>query len=123
MASGVLRTVPYGDLLTASAERLGLALAQGDLAAALAAEADWISEVLPVSREQWLERVTSLMEMPLALPRTLPQVLGRYQARVTELLHTVETASGVREQGDILELAAGVPRAIAHADHPEELET
>jgi hypothetical protein len=89
----VLRTVPYGDLLMATAERLGIVLTRRDLTAALEAEAEWVSEVLPVSREQWLERIATLMEAPLVTPRTLPQVLGRYQAQLARLLASGDAAS------------------------------
>ena len=94
----VLRTVPYGDLLMAAAERLGIVLTRRDLAAALEAEADWVSVVLPVDRGEWLERITSLMEAPLASPPTLPQVLGRYQARLAKLHASAEAASGAQER-------------------------
>ena len=120
----VLRTVPYGDLLMAAAERLGIVLTRRDLAAALEAEADWVSVVLPVDRGEWLERITSLLEAPLASPPTLPQVLGRYQARLAKLDASTEAASGAQDRGDNLDLLAGLPRAIARGDRPvADLET
>jgi hypothetical protein len=119
----VLRTVPYGELLIALAERLGLTLSQRSLAAALEAEADWIGDVFPVGREDWLRRITSLMEVPLSSPRTLPHVLSQYEARVAELL-SAEAGPGRSEYGDLLELLAGLPAAIGRADRiDEELET
>lgn len=120
----VLRTVPYGDFLMAAAERLGIVLNRRELAAALEAEADWVSDVLPVDREQWLERITSLMEAPLASPPTLPQVLGRYQARLARLGVSAEAASGAPQSDDDLELLAGLPRVITRSDRPvADLET
>ena len=85
-AAGAAQSVPYGDLLVALAERLGLRLTERALAAALEAEADWVSDVLPVGREEWLYRLRALMEAPPAALRTLPEVIGRYQARLADVM-------------------------------------
>jgi hypothetical protein len=119
----VLRTVPYGELLTASAERLGLLLSRRDLAAVLEAEADWIGDVLPVNREDWLRRITALMEAPLSSPRTLPQVLGQYEAKVAKLL-AAEAGAERSVHSDMLELMAGLSPAVGPLDRlDEELQT
>lgn len=124
--AAALRSVPYGDLLVALAERLGLRLARRELVAALEAEADWVSDVLPVGREEWLDRLRALMETPLAAPRTLPEVIGRYQARLAELTLSVERKSwAVPERvADLDDIAAELDRAVSRAHPPAEgLET
>jgi 2-polyprenyl-3-methyl-5-hydroxy-6-metoxy-1,4-benzoquinol methylase len=120
----VMRVVPYGEFLAALAERLGLPLSRRDLSAVLETEANWISEVLPVSQREWLERITALMAAPLAPPRTLPRVLAPYQGRVVELLRSAEASASTPRQSDGRELAEGLPHAIARSDHPTaELES
>lgn len=112
-----MRVVPYGEFLAALAERLGLPLARRDLAAVLEAEAGWISDVLPVDQQEWLERLTALMGAPLAPPRTLPQVLAHYQARLVELVRSAEAADGAPSQSELRGLVEDLPQVITRNDH------